>query len=378
MSFADIIDIEDWGANPYGDPGANACVINMALSQGSPVVIPSKPFPIAGKISVVNRGQELFGVGKAALVQCSPNTDGVVLEQAALAEVKLRNFSVIAQTGVDFSEGGVGIKSQYCGNSRIEGINIVRMHRGLYIDTRTFVDTADLYLDDCHAYDTVEDGFILNNCCQTYVSRSSSKSCGGNGLRIVDGSAVHLDHFLSLINVLNGVKVMTDDQPTTDWHFFDQVECDGNGADGYRIFNTKGLQVSNSWAGTSGGVGWNFMSGNSQAALSNVTARNNKAHGLYANGLVHSAISNIVANWNGETSESGSGVTIDGASYGVVLSNPMLTEMNSPKHQRYGIRVCGTSSDVQVLGGAARGNLVCAVDKTTSGTVRINNLLGYN
>ncbi|NTF54942.1 hypothetical protein G6L12_08550 [Agrobacterium rhizogenes] len=380
MSFADIVSIEDNGADPYGDPIENLNAINGALGTGAPVVIPAKPFPFSGTINVPTRGQMLFGLGnQSQLYQHAPNTDAVVLAQSALAEVICRDFMIFAADGVDFSQGGVGVKSLYCGNIRIEGVSVVRMHCGSYIDTQTNVNTSDIYLNNFHAIHTVEDGIIFNNCIQAYATNSSAKSCGGNGAKIVDGSACHLDHFLSLSNAICGVKVWTSVNATTDWHFFDQLECDGNGIDGIRAINTKGLQVSNSWAGSSGQVGWNFLSGNSQLLMNNTTAKKNGAHGLYACDLTDSGIANFAGNWNGHSAPSSAAVMINGACSGVSISNPIVSEMLAPKTQAFGIRVAGASNDIQVTGGRSRGNLTAQYynDSTGSGN-RVTGLLGYN
>lgn len=378
--LCDVIDIEDWGASPYGDPSTNAAVINMALDTGRTVAIPAKTFPICGSINLTTRGQTLFGLGsKSALVQQSPNTDCLILAQSALAEVTVKDLSIIAGTGVDFSQGGVGLKSCYVGNSLISNVSVVKMHRGFYIDTRTNVNTSDVYLMKVQCYDTVSDGIVLNNCCQVYVSHSASKSCGGNGVKIIDGSAVHLDHILSLGNDLCGVRVQVGSQESTDWHFFDQVECDDNEVDGFRISNTKGAQISNCWSGTSGQIGWNFLGANAQLLMSNSTAKNNKVHGFYADAMTDSGIANFAANWNGENSSVGTGLMLNGSCVGVSISNPIVSEILTPKKQKYGIRVCGSSSDIQVTGGRGRGNLVASYENISSGTGnRVTAMTGYN
>lgn len=372
--------IEWFGAANGATATANTTAIQACLAIADAVFIPSAGYAINGTLSVTRRGQRIFGNGlKSVISQTANDTDVLVLANGVVADVRLEDF-YITGASASFTTGGIGVRSEYAGNLVFRNVTVASMFVGFYVDTRTNVATSNVWLERCSAYACKSTGIEIFNATGVYVSDSYALTCLGTGIRITDGSAVHLRNCLSNSNALHGVQVRVVNATNTDWHFFDQVECDGNTLDGFRLSNTRGLQANNCWAGTNDGQGWNFLASVTHFLGSNCIGRNNGNHGFACGGLADSALSNCAADGNKRLGSSGleSGFFFPTGATNVTLANCLAVENLITARQAYGFNIAGTASGIQVNGGQSSGNVTAQVGNSSSGlNNRIRNVLGY-
>ncbi|HWK65407.1 MAG TPA: right-handed parallel beta-helix repeat-containing protein [Rhizobiaceae bacterium] len=376
--FSGPASINWFGASPSASAAANTATINACLAVSDAVLIPPGTYSINGTLNISRRGQRVVGVGLRSIIrQTANNTDAIVLQNGVSAEVRLEHF-MVSGVGATFTTGGVGVRSEYAGNLLFHDITVSSMFRGFYVDTRTFVATSDVYLSRCVAYDCTEVGFEVNNCTGLYLYESSALSCGGTGVRITDGSAVHLRNVLSLLNDAHGLQVRTVNNAASNWHFFDQVECDGNGADGFNLNNTGGLQASNCWSGTNDGTGWSFVSGNKDFMGSNCSSRNNGNHGWGMSGLTGGQLANCSGRDNGRLTAGASGFFFATGATDTILSNCDASDTLASHRQGIGFNIAGSSAGIQINGGKALNNVTAQVANSSSGANnRVRNIRGH-
>jgi len=188
---------------------------------------------------------------------------------------------------------GNGIHSDMAGNLLIYNVVCQDFYNGFYIDTRTLVTQSQVYLVNCNAFSNQAIGFYINKGTDVVLSKCRGLSSGSHGAYIYECSGLIVDACLFLSNTGSGI--MFDGVATNDWNFINHTISDGNTAKGYYLTNLKGLQISNSWAGTNNEEGFLFLTTADDVIVSNCQARNNGTHGIQVNGSTNITFNNCIS-----------------------------------------------------------------------------------
>lgn len=358
-----------FGASPAQTPAINTPSIQACLDTGKTIYIPIGTFGINDELHIKTRDQIVYGDGlNSTINQTADNTNGFVIDNGTAAGVQISNMLITA-TGT--TAGGSGIRSEYTGDMRFDKVVVTEFFNGFYIDTRTFVSTSDVTLTGCKAFSCTNAGFWIYNGTQIYLERCDALS-NGKGFLVEIGSACHFTDCLSLSSTIHGFQIIG----PTDWVWADKMECDNSGINGINVADVRGLFMSDSWSGSSGADGVVFQN-TKQAQITNTISRFSEGHGWVLSGLSDSILSNCSAIENNrDVTTDRAGFLIGTGASSLSLNNCDASDYDGNR-QKFGFQIAGTSTDIQIIGGRAKGNIGSNIVNTTSGITKIENIDGY-
>jgi hypothetical protein len=369
----DILAQPIWSFGAHDTLSDNLSPIQKALDLLNYVSIPPKTFKILGNLNVSRRDQRVYGFGlKSVIQQDQSNTNIFTLVSGVSAGVQIGHMLLVGSSSASFATGGIAIDTRHAGDLRFTGVTVSGMFSGWYIDTRTLVTTSDVWLFQCKAFNCKSAGFDVNNGTQIYLEKCDAISCE-RGFRFTDGSAYHMLDCLSLSNTTHGVQFTG---TNIDWVWLNQVESDANGVDGFRFTNCRGVHMAQCWAGTSGAIGFNMVSGNRQFEATTCTSRSNQQHGWFLSGIEGFFASDCNGRENNKAVGDNSGFFIGTGGSSIHLTNCDASNLTGSSQTR-GIHISGASTEVHVLGGRTIGNATEQISIPTTGVWSVRGVEGF-
>lgn len=362
-----VYNVKDYGATGDGTTNDTLAIQTAIDAAGSGIVFfPQGTYIVTDELKVKSINSRLCGAGHASTIK--QTVDGKNGINVGLNNgVIIRDLRIL--TGGYSPTSGNGVHSDQAGDLLIYNVVCQDFFNGFYIDTRTLVTQSQVYIDSCNAYSNNGAGYNLNNGTDVVLTNCRGLS-NKIGAFVMDSSGVTMNNCLFNSNTEDGVFF---DGTANDWNFINQTICDGNGKYGFHLKTSRGLQISNSWAGTNDDAGFLIDSLCKDMIISNSQARNNGTHGFQLNAAVNIAFDNCMSINNqriGTTARSG--FFLGGVSNRIKISNCFI--YGDLSRQATGITIGGSATNCNISDNTIYGNTAAQLSGAVSGhIVRRNN-----
>ena len=390
-----------YNADPTGATDSTTAIqnaINAAAGTSIPVILPpggifqysalTMPSSSITPIQIIGYGavlQKSTASGNGLTIQGSAGgggPSGVRREGATVLGVRLTHG--VTQTA------GTTVNILNAEHVTLRDVRIENPYSGITIQDCFDVNITDGYIRNSSSYDIKTLGTSTSpTCIDTYITSVVGEGVSGNttkvGLWMDSGTSGLYAEGCDFTQGAIGVQVTNNGSIRAEYGFFTNVLADTNASIGWNFSaDCKGMRLTQSWASTSGGNGFQISNGVG-FEFDGCIAINNAQHGLSIAGTggeyeihggIYSQNSTSSSNtYNGINIAAGiSGFSIQGVRAGNVSG------IGSGGSQGYGISIAsGASTNYAITDCDVRGNGTGGISDGGSGTAkRLHDNLGFN